>query len=77
MPARAIPQSSPTELNFDAQPATVSATGAPEKIRYKQPPMFSAIRKKDQMTFDNWQYAFLNLLRRDGTRHSDERDEVY
>jgi len=59
MPARGIRQSSPTELNFDAQPATVSAASTPEKIRYKQPPTFSAIRKKDQMTFDNWQYAFL------------------
>jgi hypothetical protein len=55
MPVTAFPQST---LNFDAQPATESAADVPEKIRYKQPPMFSAIRTKDQMTFDNWQYAF-------------------
>jgi hypothetical protein len=62
IPARSIPQSSPIGLNFGAQPVTATASVVPRTttIRYSPPPMFSAIHKKDQMSFDNWQYAFLN-----------------
>ena len=58
LPARAVPQSSPLGLNLGARLATAPDTDTAEKIRYTQPPMFSAVRTKDQMTFDNWQYAF-------------------
>ena len=66
---RAIPQSSPTGLNFGAQSqsAIAPATTAPRTtIRYPQPPMFSATRKKDQMAFRVWQYAFLNYCDANG-----------
>jgi hypothetical protein len=58
---RAIPQSSPIRLNFGAQSADALTAAVPKAaIRYPQPPLFSALHKKDQMTFRVWQYAFLN-----------------
>lgn len=58
---RAIPQSSPIRLNFGAQSADAPTAAIPKAaIRYPPPPLFSAVRKKDQMSFRVWQYAYLN-----------------
>jgi hypothetical protein len=56
-PARRAPQSTPIVL---ARAASPSRSVPSEFFRATKLPTFSAIRKKDQITLYDWQYAFIN-----------------